>query len=311
MNPTSTPTGSARSVEVKERKVLSMCDVRARLREMVSEGSGLLAPGVFDGLSATLTAEAGFRAVYLTGAGVAASLGVPDIGLTNMTEMARQVEVVASVVDVPVIADADTGFGDIAHTYRTVQAYERAGAAAIQLEDQEFPKRCGHLDDKRVIDAEEFARKIQAAAEARRDPDTVLIARTDSRAGLGFDEAVRRVNLYADAGADMVFLEAPQTIDEVRRLPSSVGAPAVFNLVLGGKTPPVEVTELAELGYALVIAPGLNLLHAISAMRAALRRAIHGDMGDVAGSPHDVFDAVGLPFWQDLDRRYDRRDSHA
>jgi 2-methylisocitrate lyase-like PEP mutase family enzyme len=288
-----------------------MTEVRARLREMVSEGSGLLAPGVFDGLSAALTAEAGFRAAYLTGAGVAAVLGVPDIGLTTQTEMARQVELVASVVDVPVIADADTGFGDIANTYRTVRAYERAGAAAIQLEDQDFPKKCGHLDDKRVIDAEEFALKIQAAAEARRDPDTVLIARTDARAGLGFEEAVRRVNLYADAGADMVFLETPQSVDEVRRIPTLVAAPAVFNLVPGGKTPAMEVAELAELGYALVIVPGLTLLSAISAMRTALRQAIHGDVGAAAGSPHDVFDAVGLPFWQDLDRRYDREDSHA
>ena len=288
-----------------------MHDVRARLREMVSEGSGLVAPGVYDGLSAALTAEAGFRAAYLTGAGVAASLGIPDIGLTTLTEMVRQVEVVAGAIDAPVIADADTGFGDLTHTYRTVQAYERAGAAAIQLEDQQFPKKCGHLEDKRVVDAGEFALKIQAAAEARRDPDTVLIARTDARAGLGFAEAVRRVNLYADAGADMVFLEAPQTIDEVRRLPSLVSAPAVFNLVSGGNTPAAEVTELADLGYALVIVPGLNLLHAITAMRTALRRATHGDTVNAPGSPREVFDALGLAFWEDLDRRYEGEASRA
>ncbi|MEC3980089.1 isocitrate lyase/PEP mutase family protein [Amycolatopsis sp. H20-H5] len=277
----------------------------ARLRELLTERSAVVAPGVFDGLSAALTASAGFRAAYLSGAAVAAATGLPDVGLATQTEFVRQLDLVAGRLDVPVIADADTGFGDVTHTYRTVQLYERAGAAAIQLEDQEFPKRCGHLEGKRVVDAEEFARTIEAAAEARRDPDTVLIGRTDACATLGFDEAVRRVNLYAEAGADLVFLEAPRTIDEVRQVPSRVTAPALFNLVPRGKTPVLELAELAELGYAVVIMPGLCVGSAASAMRSALERAARGDVGTQGqDSPRSMFDALGLPFWENLRERY-------
>jgi 2-methylisocitrate lyase-like PEP mutase family enzyme len=288
-----------------------MTSRRAQLREAIAERAAPLAPGVYDGLSAALTAAAGFKIAYMSGAAVSVATGIPDIGLATQTELGQRVALISGLLNIPLVADADTGFGDVTNVYRTVQVYERSGAAAIQLEDQEFPKRCGHLDEKRVIDAQEFAAKIAAAVEARTDPDTVIIARTDSRASLGFDEAVHRISLYVDAGADMAFLEAPQTLEEIRLIPSLISAPVLFNLVPGGKTPAVELAELRELGYALVILPGLNLNSAVTAMRASLSRASLGDVGSDGPAPHAVLDSVGLPFWEDLRRRYDREAASA
>ncbi len=286
-----------------------MSDVRVRLRELISERAAIPAPGVFDGLSASLTASTGFRVAYMSGAAVAASAtGLPDIGLATQTELARQAALITGLIDIPLVADADTGFGDVMHTYRTVRLYEQAGVAAIQLEDQEFPKRCGHLDDKRVVDADVFAAKVEAAVAARRDSDTMIIARTDSRATHGFDEAIRRLNLYVEAGADMVFFEAPQTLEEIRRIPREVTVPAVFNLVPRGKSPAVEFRELAELGYALVILPGLNIGAAAAAMRSALSRVARGDAGTSGqDSPRELFDSLGLKFWEELDGRFSDR----
>jgi len=282
----------------------------SELRELVRERSAPFAPGVYDGLSASLTRAAGFRAAYMSGAAVAATLGLPDIGLVTQAEMAARVALITRVLGVPLVADADTGFGDATHTYLTVRLYEQAGAAGIQLEDQVFPKRCGHLENKQVVPAQEFAAKIEAAVEARGDRDTVIIARTDARAPLGFEEAVRRVNLYAEAGADMVFVEAPQTVAEVMAVPSAVKAPALFNLVPGGKTPPVSATQLREAGYGLVILPVMNIGSAAHAMRAALERAATGDAGtdvntDGQDSPRELFESVGLGFWEDLRARHD------
>jgi 2-methylisocitrate lyase-like PEP mutase family enzyme len=281
---------------------------RVLLRQLLAERSAPLAPGVYDGLSAALTRAAGFRIAYMSGAAVAASLGLPDIGLATQTELTDRAALITRSLGVPLVADADTGFGDAIHAYRTVQLYEQAGVAGIQFEDQEFPKRCGHLENKRVIPAEEFAAKIEAAVEAKTDPDTVIIARTDARAILGFDEAVRRVNLYAEAGADMVFLEAPQTVDEILAVPSAVKVPAMFNLVIGGKTPPVTAGQLREAGYALTILPGLNSHTAANAMRAALEHAAAGDVrarGTGDESPRALFETVGLSFWEDLRERHE------
>lgn len=280
---------------------------RARLRELLQERSAPLAPGVYDGLSASLTRAAGFRAGYMSGAAVAATLGLPDIGLATQAEMAARVGLITRALGLPLVADADTGFGDATHTFLTVRLYEQAGAAGIQLEDQVFPKRCGHLENKQVIPAAEFAAKIEAAVEARTDPGTVIIARTDARAPLGYDEAVRRVSLYAEAGADMVFLEAPQTLDEIMALPSAVKAPAMFNLVPRGKTPPVTAAQLRAAGYALVILPVMNIGSAARAMRAALERAAAGDLTtDEQDSPRALFESVGLEFWEDLRARHER-----
>ena len=278
-----------------------------QLRGLLAERSAPIAPGVFDGVSAKLTAAAGFRVAYMSGAAAAAAVtGLPDIGLATQTELVNQVALLSRCLDIPLVADADTGFGDVTHAYRTVQLYERAGATAIQLEDQEFPKRCGHLASKRVVPAGDFARKVEAATEARRDPDTVIIARTDARACLGFEEAVRRINLYAEAGADMVFLEAPQSAEEVLAVPGAVKAPALFNHVTRGKTPPVTLDQLRVAGYALVIMPGLNSGSAARAMQAALARAARGDLtSDDQDSPQEKFTALGLDFWEDLRGRYE------
>jgi 2-methylisocitrate lyase-like PEP mutase family enzyme len=271
------------------------------LRELLAERSAPFAPGVYDGLSAALTRAAGFRVAYMSGAAVAASLGLPDIGLATQTEMTERAALITRSLGLPLVADADTGFGDATHVYRTVRLYEQAGVAGIQLEDQEFPKRCGHLENKRVIDAGEFAAKIEAAAEARTNPDTVIIARTDARAPHGFEEAVRRIHLYAEAGADMVFLEAPQTAEEIMAVPGAVGVPALFNLVPRGKTPAVTLEQLQDAGYGLVILPVMNIGAAATAMRSALGRAAKGDLStDGQDSPRELFDSVGIGFWEDL-----------
>lgn len=273
-----------------------------RLRELIATSRTIVAPGVYDGLTAALVREAGFDAAYMSGAAVAASaVGFPDIGLATLTEMVGQAVVINRQVGVPLIADADTGFGAVANTVRTVAEYERAGVAAIQLEDQVFPKRCGHLDRKEVIDADEFADKIRAAAQVR-STDTVIIARTDALATKGFDEALTRAELYVDAGADMIFIEAPQTVEQIAATPGNVSAPAIFNLVPSGKTPPVSLRQLEQWGYRLVIAPAACLAPAAASIRAGLRRLSSGDIAtDGQDSPAALFAALGLASWLDLD----------
>jgi 2-methylisocitrate lyase-like PEP mutase family enzyme len=203
-------------------------------------------------------AKSGFRGAYMTGAGVSMSLiGFPDLGFTTMTEMAGQVARITAVIDIPLVADADTGFGNALSVQRTVAEYERAGVAGMHIEDQVFPKRCGHLTGKAVIAPEEFVEKIRAAADARTDPDLVIIARTDARAPLGFDEAIDRANRSAAAGADLIFVEAPQSEDEIARIPREVDAPVMYNWVRGGHSPDVRLEQLQEWGYAMTILPGL------------------------------------------------------
>ena len=286
---------------------------RTRLREAFSQKEMPVAPGVYDGLTAALTASNGFTAAYMSGAAVASSLGLPDLGLATQTELAARVQQLTGVLgDIPLIADADTGFGDIINVVRTVQLYERAGVSAIQIEDQEMPKKCGHLDSKRVISTRAFCKKIEAAVEARTDPDLVIIARTDSRASFGFDEALHRVNAYADAGADMVFLEAAQTVDEVLRVPDAVNVPALFNLVPRGKTPDMDLADLKKAGYGLVIAPGLAFGAAADAINEALKVLASGntDTG-TQWSPTALFNAVGLQYWDGIGTKYALEDSQA
>lgn len=286
---------------------------RRELRRMLAGSEPVVAPGVYDGISASLVRNAGFRAAYMTGAGIAASvIGRPDVGLTTLTEMRQAVERLTAVLDpIPLVADADTGFGDVMHVHRTVSEYERAGVSAIQLEDQVFPKRCGHLAGKEVVPAEEFVAKLHAAQEARTDPDLVIIARTDALAPLGVDEAIRRARLYERAGADVVFVEAPQTLDQIRRIPGEFSVPCLFNDVPRGHTPAVDHATLAGFGYRLIIAPGLCMGAAGVAIAAALRALqadTHNDQGEGSVpqlSPHELFDAVGLPFWEDLRQRHE------
>lgn len=241
-----------------------------RLRALLAREEMLIAPGAYDAITARLIAQAGFSAVYMTGAGTAATLGYPDYGLVTMTEMVANAGRIARAVDVPVIADADTGYGNELNVVRTVQEHERAGTAGIHIEDQVSPKKCGHLDDKEIIGREDFAAKIRAAVAARRDADFLIIARTDSRAVAGFDEAVARGRLALAAGADMVFLEAPQTLAEVAAVPKLVGGACLLNVVRGGKTPEIDLGDAQAMGYRLAIVPGLLFKAVMGACEAAL-----------------------------------------
>ena len=196
-----------------------------QLRELMDRDGMVLAPGAYDGLTAKLIAQADFSAVYMTGGGTSTGFGYPDFGLLTMSEMVDNAGRIADAVDLPVISDADNGYGNELNTFRTIRAFEKAGVAGVHIEDQAFPKRCGHLEDKELIPLEDYLAKIRAAADARRDPDFVIIARTDSRASLGFEEAVWRCNAALEAGADVAFLEAPQTIEEVQAAPREVSGP--------------------------------------------------------------------------------------
>jgi 2-methylisocitrate lyase-like PEP mutase family enzyme len=270
----------------------------ARLRALLDSGELIVAPGVFDGISAHLAGQMGFRAAYLTGAGTAMSgFGLPDIGLVTGSEMAERAGMICDAVgDLPLIADADTGYGTAINVVRTVRAYEKAGVAAIQLEDQAFPKRCGHLPDKEVISEAEFCAKLGAALDAR--TDALIVARTDARAVLGLDAAIDRANAYARAGADIIFVEAPQTAAEVERIAKEVDAPLLINLVLDGLTPDGGPGYLRDLGYAIAIRPTDLLAAATHAMIAALR-GLGGTLPAEAGrSPKALFELVGLAEWQ-------------
>lgn len=274
----------------------------ARLRQLLGKPGLTVAPGVYDGLSAALVRETGFPAAYLSGAAVSASaVGQPDIGLATLTEMANQAVVVnRQLGDLPLIADADTGFGDLINVVRTVREYERAGVAAIQFEDQVFPKRCGHLDDKAVVDPAAFADKISAAVEVR-VTDLLIIARTDALAVHGLDEALSRAKTYVEAGADLIFVEAPQTVEQIAAIPREVDVPVVFNLVPGGRTPDVYPDQLLEWGYRLVIAPAACLGAAHHAIHASLAELASGDFNaDRKSAPRAIFDSLGLPYWQSL-----------
>lgn len=227
-----------------------------RLRDLLAGPDIVVAPGAYDALTARLVEAAGFPAVYLSGAGVSYSmLARRDVGLVTMTEMVQRLEWITDAVSVPVIADADTGYGGPDNVRRTVQAYERAGAAALQIEDQDFPKRCGHLEGKRVVPVEEMVARLEIALEARRSDDTVIIARTDARSVEGWDQALERAVRYAEVGADVIFVEAPLSEDELARIPRAVPAPVMANMVEGGKTPLVPAGRLQEMGFRLVIFP--------------------------------------------------------
>jgi len=246
----------------------------ARLRALLRRGEPLLAPGCYDGLSARLVEQAGFEAAYMTGFGTAASLlGRPDVGLLGMAEMADNARRIVQATDLPVVADADTGYGNAINVIRTVQTYEQAGVAGLHLEDQVMPKRCGHMDGTEVVPAEELVAKVAAAVEARTDPDLVLIARTDARASLGLAEAIDRARRCHAAGADLIFVEALRDETEIERVARELAdVPLLFNWAEGGRTPPLPYQRLAELGFALVIMPISVLLAATTAMRAALDR---------------------------------------
>ena len=277
------------------------------LRGMLGKAAMVVAPGAYDGLTAKLVAQAGFPAVYMTGAGTSVSHGYPDFGLLTMSEMVENAGRMVRAIDVPVIADADTGYGNELNAFRTVQEYEQRGVAAIHIEDQVSPKKCGHLDDKEIVSREDYIAKIRAAVAARRSADFMIIARTDARAVAGLDEALARANAALAAGADMAFVEAPQTMDEVAAIPRRVAGPCLLNVVRGGKTPEIDLRRAQELGYRLAIVPGLLLKAVIGACDEVLSQLKATHVHPAPRSDMTVlqaFNRVGADDWDALRTRF-------
>jgi carboxyvinyl-carboxyphosphonate phosphorylmutase len=291
--------------------LLGSREPRRRLRELLADPGPLLAPGAYDALSARLVEMAGFDVVYMTGFGTTASLlGRPDVGLLSGAEMIDNARRIVSAVDVPVIADADTGYGNAINVVQTVRSYEQTGVSGIHLEDQVMPKKCGHMTGKVVIPADEMIGKIRAAVAARQDPDFVVIARTDAAAVHGLDDAVRRARAYADAGADVLFVEAPTSEDAIAHVASELKgvAPLVFNWAEGGRTPPLSLERISELGFALVLFPIGTLLAATAGIRSLLE-TVRRDGTPTAALPEvptfsEFTDLIGLPEIQELEQRF-------
>src|SRR3954465_6001333 len=275
---------------------------RARLKQDM-----IGAPGAYDCITARTIAQAGYSAVYMTGAGTAATLGYPDYGLVTMSEMADNAGRIAAAVDVPVIADADTGYGNQLNTTRTIREYERRGVAGLHIEDQGFPKKCGHLDNKVIVPLDEYLAKLRAAVAARTNPDFLIIARTDSRAVLGLEEAIRRANAALEAGADMAFVEAPQTMEEAASVPKLVKGPCLFNNVWKGKSPDIAFDDAAKMGYRVTIVPGMLFKAVIGVCDATLKemkqKGRHPTL-DTGMTVRDAFRRVGADEWDAVSDRF-------
>ena len=285
--------------------------VTTRLRELLAGPDLLVAPGAYDALSARLIAQAGFSAVYMTGFGTAASaLGQPDVGLLTMSEMVNRAAALAAVVgDLPLISDADTGYGNPINVRRTIREYERAGVAAIHIEDQVWPKKCGHMEGKQVIPIDEMVQKIRAAVDARQDPDFVIIARTDANAVNGLEDALQRGQAYCEAGADVIFIEAPRSVVELRVIKQAFpDVPLLFNWAESSKTPFLSLEEIRSLGFKLVLFPVSLLFAATHAMSGLLEILKRGETSIPFHSHMVTFaqftDLIGLPEIQELERRY-------
>jgi 2,3-dimethylmalate lyase len=295
------------SFESREGDAVNVC---RRFRELLDQDEITLIPGAFDPLAAKLIARNGFAAAYMTGAGTAlARFGLPDVGLLTMTEMVSSAAAITGSIDIPVVADADTGYGNELNVRRTVREYERAGVAAIHIEDQVMPKKCGHLSGKRLISLREMASKVQAACEARSDPDFTIIARCDALAIEGMDEVVRRCNAYIDAGADALFIEALTTVEQVQQIPSMFSVPTMLNVASSGKTPFFSATELQTFGYRLAILPNFTTLTAMKSIDKLLATIKStGDIRDVlddCATFTDFMNLAGLPEIQELERHYE------
>ncbi|HEX6438082.1 MAG TPA: oxaloacetate decarboxylase [Candidatus Binatia bacterium] len=282
---------------------------RQLLKQLFKRDRLLVAPGCFDGLSARLVEEAGFEAAYLSGGAVARSMGIPDIGLVTMSEVIERAAQVVAAVKIPIIADADTGYGNAVNLVRSVREFERTGVAAIHIEDQITPKRCGHLDGKEVIPLAEMENKLQAALSSRNDPDFLIIARTDARGVHGLDDALRRGRAFAELGVDAVFVEAPQSEAELEDIPRALpGVPLLVNVFKGGKTPMLPVERLQQMGYRIAIYPSETQRAAIHAMRQALgllkREGTTEKMDDALTTFKERDKVVGLDEWQRLEKQY-------
>ncbi len=279
-----------------------------RLRERLRATGLVIAPGVYDGLSTRIATGAGFELIYASGGAIARSTGVPDLGLLSFTEVLHRVREIVDATDLPVIADADTGYGNALNVFRTVHEFERLGVAALHLEDQVSPKKCGHYLDKALIPTEEMTGKLRAARDARQDPDLVLIARTDARAVEGLEAAIRRGRAYAEAGADVIFVEAPESEDELRAIPRQISAPLLVNMFHGGRTPLVGPQALEAMGYRIMIVPSDMQRAAIRAMQeaaAAIRETgTAAGMGARLAGFKERDALVDLALWQEREQRY-------
>ena len=266
-----------------------------KLRTLLAAKDMVVAPGVYDGITARLVEQAGFSAAYMTGAGTSLSRGYPDLGLLTLTEMVGNATVITRTIDLPLIADADTGYGNELNVTRMIREYEHARVAGMHMEDQVSPKRCGHLAGKEVVGRDEYIAKIRAAVAARRDPDFVIIARTDSRAVLGLEEAIARANESLAAGADIAFVEAIPTLEELAAVPKRVNGPCLLNVVQGGKTPDVNLLDAQAMGYRLAILPSLllsNIMETIDTVLASLL------------ATHQTTSSAGKPAVADRFRRF-------
>jgi len=288
------------------------------LRNLLEKRDAIVMVGAYDAISAILIQRAGFKAIQCSGFGIAASLlGKPDVGLLSYGEMLDQTRKIIQAVDVPVMADGDTGFGTAVNVYRTVQEFEAISAAGVNLEDQVFPKRCGHLEGKEIVSLEEMVGKIEAAKEARQDPDFIINARTDAIAVAGIDEAIRRGNAYAKAGADLIFVEAPQSPEQIRRVVGEIDAPISINLfdgVKGGKTPIVPIEDLRKLGVARVSIPVGVVFAAVRGMENYLKvlaeRGVAPDRSDLVVSFDYWKELVGFPEVRELEKRFLPQDAY-
>ncbi len=289
-------------------------ELRAQLRRRLAEPRLLSVPGVYDMISARIADAAGFDALYMTGYGTVAShLGLPDAGLASYAEMVGRVEVIAGGVSAPLIADGDTGFGGLLNLERTIRGYERAGAAAIQLEDQEFPKKCGHTPGRRVIPLEDAVRKIRVAVDSRDSADFLIVARTDARTAHGLDEALRRADAFARAGADILFVESPESEAEMERICRAFDLPLLANMVEGGRTPVLPASRLQEMGYRVALFPSLGFLSAGRALADAY--AMLKAEGSSAGYVDRVYDfdrfsrLMGFEAVWDFEQRWNEADA--
>ncbi len=281
---------------------------RQKLRDLVNGKRYVIVPGAYDPLTARLVQLAGFDAVYLTGGGYSRANGLPDLGLFTLSENVEFISRAVESVDIPVIADMDTGYGNVLNVIRAVREFEKTGVAAFHLEDQVSPKKCGHYEGKQLVSKAEMVSKIKAAVDTRRDSDLVIIARTDSRAVEGFEAAVDRMNAYLEAGADVGFVEAPQTVEEMERIPRGISKPALVNIFEGGKTPPLPARQLEAMGYRIGIYPSQTHRAAIFAAQEVL--VVLKRDGDTAAIEHrlatfnDREQAVNTARWRDLERKY-------
>lgn len=287
--------------------------LNGRLRERLARREILVLPGVANALGARVVEEVGFEAVYVSGAGIANMyLGAPDVGLVTLTEVAGHVGAIRDAVELPMVVDIDTGYGNALNVARTVRVLERSGANAVQMEDQVTPKRCGHFGGKEVIDREEMVQKVRAAVEAREDSSFTIIARTDARAALGFEEALKRAADYAEAGADVTFVEAPQSVEEMATIAKELRAPQVANVVEGGLTPALGVRELEEMGFAIALYANIGLQGAIRGMQNTLSHLY--ERGSISDLPDDALArweerqrVVRKPQFDELEERYSAR----